>query len=144
MKSGCNRFDVRIRQVGMHGQGENAVGGLDGVGEIRIRPVTAGVGRLLVHAARVVNHRGNALLLQRFLHAVALAAALAVQLGRRGALWTIAAAAGIALALALLPSCVVLLIWPGEALAVLETLLPWRAVITLLCGLIGLIRKEKK
>lgn len=50
----------------------------------------------------------------------------------------------IPLALALLPSCVVLLIWPGEALAVLETLLPWRAVIALLCGLIGLIRKEKK
>ena len=35
-------------------------------------------------------------------YAVALASALAVQLGRRGTLWTIAAAAGIALALALL------------------------------------------
>lgn len=43
----------------------------------------------------------------------------------------------------LLPSCIMLFFWPGEALAILETLLPWRAVMALACGLIGLIRKEK-
>lgn len=49
------------------------------------------------------------------------------------------------IALALAPSCIVLLIWPGETLSVLETLLPYRALIALACAaaLWALCRKEK-
>lgn len=43
--------------------------------------------------------------------------------------------------LALLPACIVLLCWPGQTLSILETLLPYRAPVAWLCGL--LCRKEK-